>query len=96
MEFKSTLEREDKRLEEGYAKAKAAGKFKDTQLKEVLNLVINSRGGKFVQSKSIEIAKTIQPSISGNDLQIACTMQCAMSTQLVYSLLKEGLISINK
>ena len=96
MEFKSTLEKESEKQEKHLKEARAKG-YSDKGVDDVFELVSHSgRAVDVMIARTKSIAKTIQPSISGRDLQIAGNMMCAMASQLVLMLKDEGLISINK
>ena len=96
MEFKSTLEKTAEKHENHLREAIAKG-YSDKGVDDVFELISHSgRAMDVMVARSLSIAKTIQPSISGRDLKIASNMMCAMASQLVLQLKKEGLISINK
>ena len=96
MEFKSTLEKTAEKHENDLKEAIAKG-YSDKGVDDVFELVSHSnRAIDVMIARTKSIAKTIQPSISGRDLQIAGDMMCAMASQLVLMLKNEGLISFNK
>lgn len=96
MELKSTLEKEFEKHENALKEARAKG-YSDKGVDDVFELISHSGCAVDVMvARTRSIAKTIQPSISGRDLQIACNMMCAMASQLVMQLKEAGIISFNK
>ena len=96
MEFKSTLERADEKATKRGKELLENGDVSDI-LNKTFKLVTHSKDiERCLQTRAVEIARTTQPSITRSDLTIAVNMMCAMATQLVHNLLKEGLINIKE
>lgn len=96
MKFESTLERKSKECIEHIEEALKDG-YENKLLDEVFNLITSSdRATGCMQARAVDIAETIQPSITVRDLKLATNMMCAMASQLVLNLADEGLININK
>lgn len=96
MEFESTLERKGKKSAEHVEEAPKNG-YKNKLLEEVFELITSSdRATSCMQARAVDIAETIQSSITAKDLKLATNMMCAMASQLVLNLADEGLISINR
>jgi hypothetical protein len=96
VKFRSTLERYLEQAEESLKKAKEKG-YSSKPVDEVFEMITSSAQAEdLMRVRSIMIAKTIQPSITESDLKMASDMMCALASELVLNLMREGLISLNK
>ena len=96
MEFKSTLERAKERYNLRIDQAIAKGYKEPPEIEEIFNLIKDSKSLLKTRTKTIEIARNMQPSITDEDLKIASDMQLACASFMLLSLIKEGLITIKE
>ena len=96
MGIRSTLQKASEKHEKHLKEAMTKG-YDRKPADEVFKLIMSSNTSMTcMRSRAQYITKTIQPSITKADLKIAADMMCAMASQLVLNLVKEGLISVNK
>ena len=96
MKFEGTLERAKERYNFRLNQAVAKGYKEPPEIKEIFNLIKDSKAFWSARIRSIAITRDIQPSITGEDLKTASDMQLAMASALVLNLMREGLIAIKK
>lgn len=94
MEFESTLQKESDRIVNAVKQRRAEGEKESELGIKIFDLIKDSHSVASLKRKSIDIAKTIQPSILEVDIKIACTLQMALAFHFVHNLVQEGLISI--
>ena len=94
MVFKSTLERESEKLRGSAQHMRDTGIEVPKLVLEVNKMVSKSAKFSYTLDEAVDVAKTIQPSITEEDCRIAVCLQLTLCSQLIYNLIEEGKIKI--
>lgn len=96
MKFESSLEKHLRESKTDLEQARREGMKEDERIQGIFDMITNSPCFPKLSARATYVSKIIQPSIADRDLKIACDMMCALASELVLNLVKEGLITIKE